>query len=56
MKRRSQNRIKLDWVQDAPFRVPLSRVVPKARRAPEPFVDFFIPPEEEAWRTPSFIL
>jgi hypothetical protein len=56
MKRRSPNRIKLQWMQEAPFRVPLNRVVPKARRAPEAFVDFFIPREEEAWRTASFIL
>ena len=55
MKRHSRTRIKLDWVKDAPFDVRLNRVVPKARRAPESPMDFFLPPDEEAWRAPAFL-
>jgi hypothetical protein len=56
MKRRSRNTIKLDWVNDIPFRVRLNRVVPKARRAPEAFADFFVQLENLAWQTPAFLV
>ena len=56
MKSRSQTRIKLDWLQDAPFRVRLNRVIPQARRAPDAYADFFMPTGEEAWRAPAFLV
>ena len=55
MKHHSQNRIKLDWVKDAPFAVRINRIVPHARHAPEALTDFFIPPIFQEWENPSFL-
>jgi hypothetical protein len=56
MKRHSRTKIKLAWAEDAPFTVRVNRTIPKARRADDSIIQFFIPRDEEPWRVPSFLV
>lgn len=53
MNRPEKVQIKLNWTQDASFKVALKRTIPTARLLPEPFIEPFYMAEEEAWRSTS---